>query len=87
MNQNTAQIQEFTQEELELTHFEDSENLFDWQKEIYTELFEIDPLTDKPRVKKANTRKILLIVDRDGKKGKSTFLKWLAVKHPDDCLK
>jgi hypothetical protein len=87
ITQNTSEIKDFTEEELELTHFEESEKLFDWQREIYNQLFEKDLSTGEPKIKKADTRQIVSIIDRDGKKGKSTFLKWLAFKYPTECLK
>lgn len=74
--------QEFIQQDSELTTFEKSEQWFPWQKEMYNLIFDQDNT-----IKKADDRKIISIIDRDGKKGKSSFLKWICHSNSKDFLK
>jgi hypothetical protein len=74
--------QEFTEEELELTQFDNRDNWFPWQREIYDKIF-----NEKKNIKRADNRKIVSIIDDEGKKGKSTFLKWICHSNPKDFLK
>lgn len=74
--------QEFTEEELELTQFDNRDNWFPWQREVYDKLFD-----EKNNIKQADDRKIVSIIDTDGKKGKSFFLKWLCYGYPKQFLK
>lgn len=74
--------QEFTEEELELTQFDNRDNWFPWQREIYDKIFD-----EKKNIKRADDRKIVSIIDDEGKKGKSTFLKWICHSNPKDFLK
>jgi hypothetical protein len=74
--------QEFTQEELKLTHFDNRDNWFPWQRQLYDKLFD-----ENDHIQEADDQKIISIIDGDGKKGKSSFLKWLCYSHPRQFLK
>jgi len=74
--------QEFTEEELELTQFDNRDNWFPWQREVYDKLFD-----EKNNIKQADDRKIVSIIYADGKKGKSSFLKWLCYWYPKQFIK
>lgn len=74
--------QEFTEAELELTRFETRDNWFPCRQQIYDQLFD-----EKKNIKRADDRKIISIIDNEGKKGKSTFLKWICHSNPKDFLK
>jgi hypothetical protein len=74
--------QEFTEEELKLTQFDNRDNWFPWQRELYDKIFD-----EQNNIKQADDRKIVSIIDTDGKKGKSFFLKWLCYWYPKQFLK
>lgn len=73
---------EFTKSELELEKFDNEEYWFPWQKEIYTKIFD-----EKGTIIKPDKRKIISIIDDEGKKGKSEFLKWMCYNYPKECIK
>jgi hypothetical protein len=75
-----SQFSEYDGEDLDL--FEDLINLFPWQKKVYEMLFEKDG-----QLKKPDRRKIISIVDFEGKKGKSSFLKYLCYLKPSSFAK
>jgi hypothetical protein len=73
---------EFTKSELELEKFDNEEYWFPWQKEIYSKIFD-----EKGNVIRPDKRKIISIIDNEGKKGKSEFLKWICYNYPKECIK
>ena len=62
----------------DLMSFEKKNYLYPWQNSIIEMLFEDDGDT----VKSGDGRTIYSIVDMQGCKGKSSFIKWLCYKHP-----
>jgi hypothetical protein len=74
--------QEFSEAELKLTRFDTRENWFPWQAEIYNKIFD-----EKKNIREADDRKIISIIDEEGKKGKSSFLKWICHSNPKDFIK
>jgi len=62
----------------DLESFEDEKYLYPWQNSMMDILFE----TDKDTIKPGDSRTIYSIVDMQGCKGKSSFVKWLCYKHP-----
>jgi hypothetical protein len=73
---------EFTKSELELEKFDNEEYWFPWQKEIYSKIFD-----EKGNIIRPDKRKIISIIDKEGKKGKSEFLKWICHNYPKECIK
>lgn len=66
----------------DLNHFNDLNNFFPWQKKIYSMI-----LDSEGNVKAADDRKIISIIDTEGKKGKSSFIKFLCFKNPIEIYK
>lgn len=62
----------------DLAVFEDPDYLHPWQNSVLEILFEPDMDT----VKSGDGRTIYSIVDMHGRKGKSSFIKWLCYRHP-----
>lgn len=75
-------FEEFSKDELELDKFENQEYWFTWQKDIYNKIFD-----ESGNILKSDPRKIISIIDEEGKKGKSTFLKWICHSYPKEFLK
>jgi|694.fasta_scaffold90422_3 hypothetical protein len=63
----------------DLSIFNDKENWYNWQKEIYEKLF----FTSKT-VRESDPRKIIALYDKEGNAGKSSFFKYLFYHHSDD---
>ena len=70
----------YTAEDLKV--FEDYRNLYDWQKTLYEKI-----ITPDGEFNTADARKIISVIDKEGKKGKSSFVKWLCYNHPLDIAK
>jgi len=59
--------------------FNDRKNWFEWQKTLYNIIFD-----KNENFKRASDREIIFIKCPKGNTGKSTFIKWLFLKHPQD---
>ena len=66
----------------DLKVFEDYRNLYDWQKTLYEKIIAPDG-----EFNTADARKIISVIDKEGKKGKSSFVKWLCYNHPLDIAR
>lgn len=58
--------------------FENKDQWYPWQKEIYQKVFD-----EKGAFTQAHPRKIISIVDKKGNSGKSSFFKWWFYTHPN----
>lgn len=63
----------------DLNIFKDKENWWQWQKDLVEMVFR-----DDFTVKEAKSREIILIRDRQGNSGKSTFVKYLWLQNSED---
>ncbi|MEY3223766.1 MAG: Bovine faeces associated smacovirus 5 [Cyanobacteriota bacterium] len=77
-----AHFEEFSKDELKLEKFENQEYWYAWQKDIYYKIFD-----ENSNIIESDSRKIISIIDDEGKKGKSSFLKWICYSHPKECIK
>lgn len=59
--------------------FNDRKNWFKWQKDLYNIIFD-----KNGNFKRASDREIIFIKCAKGNTGKSTFIKWLFLQHPQD---
>lgn len=66
----------------DLIHFNDFDNFFPWQQKIYSRI-----LSSDGNIRIADNRKIISIIDIEGKKGKSSFIKFLCFKNPIEICK
>ena len=73
-------IDSYSAEDLKV--FEDYNNFHHWQKTLYEKIIAPDG-----EFNAADARKIMSIVDKEGKKGKSSFVKWLCYNYPLDIAR
>jgi hypothetical protein len=59
--------------------FNDRKNWFKWQEDLYNTIFD-----KNGNFKKASDREIIFIKCPEGNTGKSTFVKWLFLQHPQN---
>jgi hypothetical protein len=74
------QDQEYKKEEIFL--FNDKGNFYPWQKSIYDQIFD-----EYSSLKRPHPRHIISILNFEGNKGKSAFLKYLCYKNPNKITK
>ena len=74
-------MESYSAKDLEM--FEDFNNLYDWQKELYNKILHVNT----GEFKIPDSREIMSIVDKEGKKGKSSFVKWLCYNYPMDIAR
>ena len=74
------EFEEYKGEDIKL--FDDKENWYPWQKEIYSKIF-----YENNSFKKSDERKIISIIDKTGNCGKLSFFKWLFYNHVKDIGK
>ena len=58
--------------------FNNKNNWYPWQKDVYNLIFNEDSTFREP-----DPRKIISLVDKEGNSGKSSFFKWLFFNHPE----
>ena len=75
-------IESYSAKDLEM--FEDFENLYPWQQKLYNKIIDKEAESD---FKIPDKREIMSIVDKKGKKGKSSFVKWLCYNYPMDIAR
>ena len=66
----------------DLKVFEEYRNLYDWQKTLYEKIIAPDG-----EFNAADSSKIISVIDKEGKKGKSSFVKWLCYNYPLDIAR
>ena len=70
----------------DLKIFEDYRNLYDWQKTLYEKIM-AKIMAPDGEFNTADSSKIISVIDKEGKKGKNSFVKWLCYNHPLDIAR